>query len=142
MPPNPRNQQVIAEFRARGGTVAALSDGPPLLLLTSTGAVSGQPRLVPLRYLRDGDRWVIFAGNAGQPGSPDWSRNLAAHPHATIEVGTETIAVTTVSLTGTEREQCITRHAAAWPWWATTVLAHKIPSQLPVIALVRREPPG
>jgi hypothetical protein len=52
--------------------------------------------------------------------------------------GTETIAVTAASLTDTEREQCITRHAAARPWWATTVLAHKAPSQLPVIALVRR----
>ena len=138
MPPNPRNPQIIAEFHAHGGTVAALSDGPPLLRLTSTGAVTGQPRVAPLRYLRDGDRWVLFAGNAGQPGIPNWYHNLAAQPHATIAVGTETIAVTAVILTDTEREQLVTRHAAAWPWWATTVLAQKAPNQLPVIALVRR----
>lgn len=45
MPPNPRNEQIIAEFRAHEGTVAALSDGPPLLLLTTTDAKSTQPRI-------------------------------------------------------------------------------------------------
>ncbi len=72
MHPNPRNEQIIAEFRAHGGTVVALSDGPPLLLLSTRGAKSAQPRIAPLRYLRDGDRWVVFAGNAGQPGLPAW----------------------------------------------------------------------
>jgi deazaflavin-dependent oxidoreductase (nitroreductase family) len=133
------NAHVIAEFRATGGRVAALSAGPPLLLLLTTGAMSQQPRIAPLRYRRDGDRWVVFAGNSGRPGLPAWYHNLVAHPQATITVGTETIAVTAVLLSGPEREQLITRHAESWPWWATTVLAKKDPAQLPVIALVRRE---
>lgn len=62
---NRRKQQVIAEFRASGGKVGGYFADIPLLLLTSTGAQSGQPRTSALSYLADGERYVVFAAAGG-----------------------------------------------------------------------------
>ncbi len=91
--PNPTdmnnfNQSIIADFRAHGGKVTMDPFvGAPMLLLTTTGAKSGQPRTSPLVYARDGDRYVIFASKGGAPTNPDWYHNLVAHPTVTVEVG-------------------------------------------------------
>jgi deazaflavin-dependent oxidoreductase (nitroreductase family) len=53
-----------------------------LLLLTTTGAKSGQKRINPLIYLLDGERLFIFAAKGGSPTNPDWYHNLVAHPGA------------------------------------------------------------
>ncbi len=68
--------------RGRLGT----SIGEPLLLLTTTGARSGQARTVPLFYLRDGDDIVLLASKGGSPHHPAWYLNLKAHPQAVVTV--------------------------------------------------------
>ena len=52
----------------------------PLLLLTTTGARTGQRRATPLTYLPDGDRYVVAAANGGAPSDPAWYHNVVAHP--------------------------------------------------------------
>src|SRR5579863_10381728 len=85
--PTNYNQVVIDTFRANGGKV----QGPnQLILLTTTGAKSGQPRLTPVAYSTDGDRLVIIASKGGGPTNPDWYFNLLANPVVTVETGTET----------------------------------------------------
>ena len=64
--------------------------GAPLLLLTTTGARSGQPRVAPLAYTTDNGRLVVIASKGGAPTHPDWFHNLRANPEVTVEVGTET----------------------------------------------------
>ncbi|MFT4039887.1 MAG: nitroreductase/quinone reductase family protein, partial [Thermomicrobiales bacterium] len=61
-----------------------------VLLVTTTGAKSGQPRIAPLVYTKDGDRYVIIASKGGAPTNPDWYYNIAANPEVTVEVGEET----------------------------------------------------
>jgi deazaflavin-dependent oxidoreductase (nitroreductase family) len=99
------NAQVIAEFRSNGGVVGGMFADMPLLLLHHTGAKSGAARINPLAYQADGDRYVIFASKAGAPTNPDWYHNLRAHPETTIEVGTDTLAVTATEAGGEERER-------------------------------------
>ena len=84
-----RNRGIIDEFRANGGRVAGF-EATPLLLLHTTGARSGTPRVSPVCYLADGDRHVVFAANGGRDRHPAWYRNLTADPDATIEVGDRT----------------------------------------------------
>ena len=84
------NQQVIEEFRANGGKVGGMFEGAPMVLLTTTGAKSGQPRVAPLVYTTDGDRIVIIASKGGAPTHPDWYHNIVANPEVTVEVGGET----------------------------------------------------
>ncbi|HVU69598.1 MAG TPA: nitroreductase family deazaflavin-dependent oxidoreductase [Ktedonobacteraceae bacterium] len=83
------NQQIINEFRANNGKVGGPFAGGSLLLLTTTGAKSGQPRTSPLAYTSDGENLVIIASKAGAPTNPDWYYNLLAHPEVTVEVGNE-----------------------------------------------------
>ena len=60
------NTQLIEEFRANGGKVGGMFAGAPLLLLTTTGAKSGQPRTAPLVYTIDDGKWVIIASKGGR----------------------------------------------------------------------------
>jgi len=87
------NRAIIDEFHANGGKVGGRFENQPLLLLTHTGAKTGQKRTNPLAYLPDGDRYVVFASKGGAPTNPDWYHNLVANPTASIEVGTETFEV-------------------------------------------------
>src|SRR5690606_3153784 len=91
---NDRNKQIIEEFRANGGQVGGFFTNRPILLLHTTGAKSGQPRVNPLVYMADGDRWIIIASKGGSPTHPDWYYNLLANPKVSIEVGTEHVPVT------------------------------------------------
>jgi deazaflavin-dependent oxidoreductase (nitroreductase family) len=113
--PHDRNQQVVAEFRSRGGRVGGYFDDIPLLLLTTTGARSGQPRTSPLSYLADGGRYVVFAANAGAPTHPDWYHNLIANPAVTVEIGTTVFDATAIVTTGHERDALFDRFAASQP---------------------------
>src|SRR5690606_14796770 len=55
-------------------------------LLTHTGRMSGKEYTTPLLYLRDGDRVVFVASQAGLPKHPQWFHNLVAHPECTVQV--------------------------------------------------------
>jgi deazaflavin-dependent oxidoreductase (nitroreductase family) len=83
------NKAIIDEFRATSGKVGGHFAGRTLLLLHTIGAKSGQERVNPVAYVKDGDRLVIIASKGGAPTNPDWYYNLLAHPRVTVEVGTE-----------------------------------------------------
>ena len=76
-----------------------------LLVLHHAGAGTGEDRINPLAYKRDGDRYVVFASEAGAPTNPDRYHNLKAHPNLSIEVGTDTIDVVAAEATGQERDR-------------------------------------
>jgi len=86
---NDRNKNIIEEFRANDGKVGGNFAGRTLLLLHTTGAKSGQERINPVAYVKDGDRFVIIASKGGAPTNPAWYYNIVANPRVTVEVGTE-----------------------------------------------------
>ena len=86
-----RNIGIVDEFRANEGKVGGPFEGKTLLLLHNKGAKSGQERINPVAYVKDGDRYVVIASKGGAPTNPDWYYNLLANPLVTIEVGTKTI---------------------------------------------------
>lgn len=108
------NQQIIAAFRANGGRDVP-QFGDSLLLLTTIGAKSGQERLNPLVYSKNGDRLVIVASKAGAPTSPDWYHNLVKNPVATVELGTEKFQARATEIKGEQRNQLYAAHAAIFP---------------------------
>jgi deazaflavin-dependent oxidoreductase (nitroreductase family) len=83
------NAKVIVEFRANKGQLTGPLANSKVLLLTTTGARSGQPRTTVVGYRRRGDDYVLIASNNGAPGSPAWFFNVRANPIATVEVGAE-----------------------------------------------------
>ena len=99
------NQEIIEEFRANGGKVGGWFEGAPMLLLHTTGAKSGLPRVNPLMYQQVGDDLAVFASKAGAPTNPDWYYNLRVNPNVEIELGTETIPVTALVADDDERDR-------------------------------------
>jgi deazaflavin-dependent oxidoreductase (nitroreductase family) len=87
------NAKLITEFRANKGQLTGQLAKSQLLLLTTTGARSAQPRTTVVGYRRRGDAYVVIASNNGAPGSPSWFFNLLANPVATVEVGAERFKV-------------------------------------------------
>jgi deazaflavin-dependent oxidoreductase (nitroreductase family) len=131
------NQQVIEQFRASGGHGKL---GPVtfenLLLLTTKGRRSGQPRTVPLGSVCDEDgNYVLFASNMGAPADPDWYRNIAADPHVTVVVTDDSFEADAIVASGARRD-------AAYRLWiehAPHVADHqeKAGREIPMV-LVRR----
>ena len=76
---NDFNRAVIDEFRANHGVVGGAFAGAPMVLLTTTGAKSGQKRVNPLAALVQGDTLYVVASKAGAPTNPDWYHNLLAN---------------------------------------------------------------
>jgi deazaflavin-dependent oxidoreductase (nitroreductase family) len=112
------NSQVIDEFRANSGRVGGMFEGMPILLLHHVGAKSGENRVNPLAYQADGGRYVIFASKAGAPTNPGWYYNLKAQPDTSVEVGSDTVAVTASEATGEERERLYRTQAERVPQFA------------------------
>ena len=131
---NDFNRAVIEEFRANDGKVGGPFEGAPVLLLTATGAKSGERRTTPVMYLPDGERMVIFASFGGAPTNPAWYHNLVANPSASVEVGPETVEVDAVETSGEERDRLFRRQAELYPQFAE--YEQKTTRQIPVIALV------
>jgi len=88
-----RNRKIIEEFRSNAGKVGGHFEGRSLLLLHTKGAKSGQDRINPVAYVKDGECFVVIGSKGGADSHPDWYRNLLAHPDVTVEVGTETYRV-------------------------------------------------
>jgi deazaflavin-dependent oxidoreductase (nitroreductase family) len=130
------NAQIIAEFRKNHGRVGGDFEGAPLLLLHTIGKRSGRPRVNPVMYLRDGERYVVFASKAGADTHPDWYRNLIAHPEVKIEVGDETIDVQAHDLQGPERDRLFERQATLYSGFAE--YQRKTKRVIPVIALTKK----
>jgi deazaflavin-dependent oxidoreductase (nitroreductase family) len=127
------NSSIIAEFRANGGKVGGQFEGAPLLLLHTTGAKSGQERVNPVMYRRDGANLVVFASKAGAPTNPDWYHNLQANPGVSVEVGADTRAMVARTAGPAERERLWEAHKADWPGFAD--YETKTDRQIPVVIL-------
>jgi deazaflavin-dependent oxidoreductase (nitroreductase family) len=134
LPPDIRahNRRLIEEFRAAGGQL----EGRPLLLLTTIGRHSGLPRTTPMMFVRDGDRVLVIASNAGAPRHPDWYRNLVANPTVTVEVDGETWPATATPLRGTDHEETFARIAEQYPFFAEH--QSRVSRRIPVVALARQ----
>ena len=131
--PDDFNARIIEEFRANEGRVGGPFEGGTLLLLHHVGARTGTPRVNPLMYNRDGDRYVVFASKAGAPTNPDWYHNLKANPNTSIEVGTDTVDVVASEPTGNERDRLYNAQAELRPQFAE--YQSKTDRVIPVVVL-------
>jgi deazaflavin-dependent oxidoreductase (nitroreductase family) len=130
------NETHLADFRAHGGQITqGPLEGANVLLMTSTGARSGERRVTPLGFMRDGDRWVVVGSNSGYAHDPAWVANLRADPHVMVEVGTEAFPALARITSGKERERLWTAHKAALPVFAR--YETMTDRELPVVTLER-----
>lgn len=102
-------------YKLTNGAIGGSMQGLPVLLLTTTGRKSGQPRTVPLGFLRDGSNYVIIASNGGRPRYPGWFFNLKSQPEATIQVKNAQIKVRAEQANPEKRRELWTRLLAISP---------------------------
>jgi deazaflavin-dependent oxidoreductase (nitroreductase family) len=115
---NAFNKAIADEFRANGGKVTGQFENANLLLLTTTGAKSGESRLSPLAYFDIDGKLIIIGSFAGSPKHPAWVHNLRANPRAHIEVGNDAYDVTAHELPSDERDALFDKVTAAAPGFA------------------------
>jgi deazaflavin-dependent oxidoreductase (nitroreductase family) len=112
------NEATIQEFHSKAGKGVG-PFGDRLMLLTTVGARSGEERISPVMFHRDGERYVVVASKGGAPDNPAWYRNLKANPVARVEVGaqagTETFEVRAREAEGEERERMFAERIAIAP---------------------------
>ena len=133
------NRNVIDEFRANAGAVGGMMTGVPLLLLTTTGARSGEPRVSPLAYTTDGDRLVVIGAKRGAPTHPAWYHNLLANPAALVEVGADRFPVRATEAEDAERDRLWDQMAEQMPNFKT--YPRDTPRRIPVVVLARTDRP-
>jgi deazaflavin-dependent oxidoreductase (nitroreductase family) len=108
------NDNVVEEFRANNGEVGGPVTGD-VVLLTTTGAKSGQPRLSPLAYFTIDDRMLVAGSFGGAPVDPAWVHNLRANSKAHVEVGTESYDVIAREVPREERDALYDKVVALVP---------------------------
>jgi deazaflavin-dependent oxidoreductase (nitroreductase family) len=123
-------------YRRTGGKLGATARGvPPMVLLTTTGRRSGQPRTTPLAGLPDGDRYLLVASFGGDDRDPQWFKNLQANPEATIQVGGDTIRVRAKVATAEEKTALWPKVVAAYKGFES--YQRKTSRDIPVVILTR-----
>jgi deazaflavin-dependent oxidoreductase (nitroreductase family) len=120
-------------YRLTGGKVGGRIGKLPILLLTTMGRKSGQPRTQPLAYTRVGEGLAVIASKGGAPKDPLWYLNLRANPFAEVTVGRETHRVRARDAQGEERERLWRALADLYPGYDT--YARKTSRRIPVVVL-------
>ncbi|MEO8462826.1 MAG: nitroreductase family deazaflavin-dependent oxidoreductase [Chloroflexota bacterium] len=109
------NEQLVKDIREVGHATSGNWLGRQALLLTTTGAKSGEERMSPLAYSKDGARYIVTASKGGAPTHPGWYHNLLKDPVATIEVNLKKFKARASTAEGVERERLWLQHIALHP---------------------------
>ena len=120
-------------YQLTGGKVGGQIGKLPVLLLTTTGRKSGQPRTQPLAYTKAGHGYAVIASKGGAAHDPLWYLNLRAIPLADVTIGRETRKVRARDAEGEEREQLWRALADLYPGYDR--YAQKTSRRIPVVVL-------
>lgn len=134
------NQKTIDEWHAKKGRGVGMW-GDHVLLMTATGAKSGDLITTPLVFGRDGAHYVIVASKGGAPANPTWFNNLKKNPEVEVEAptdgGTEKFkARARVVEDRAERDRLFKEMTKIWPSYAD--YEKRTERLIPVLVLERR----
>jgi deazaflavin-dependent oxidoreductase (nitroreductase family) len=128
------NSAVIEEFRANSGVVGGPFKDSAVMLLTMTGAKSGQRRLTPLEYFQVDGRVIFVGTRGGAEANPAWVLNVRANPKVHVEIGAESYDAVARELSGDERDSVYAKVKELCP----RILTYPVPArQIPVFELQR-----
>jgi proline iminopeptidase len=126
----------VRRYRETGGEVGHIwKEDSTILLLTTKGRTSGEPRTTPLIYAEDGDRYVIVASQGGAPEHPGWYRNLVKEPHVELQVLDEVFPATARTAEGEERDRLWEKANDVWSHYAE--YQQRTDRVIPVVVLER-----
>jgi deazaflavin-dependent oxidoreductase (nitroreductase family) len=109
--------RLITAVSGGRSSFAGLVTGVPVVMLTSTGAKSGEPRTVAVYGIPHPDGLSLIASNFGGTKHPAWYYNLKAHPEATVSIGRDTWRATARLAKPGEREKIWANGLQIYPGW-------------------------
>lgn len=98
---------------------AAFPRGIPILLLTTIGRKSGQPRTAPLLFIEDGNDVIVVASHGGLPKDPLWYKNLQANPDCEVQIKRRKMRMRARDAAPAERERLWPKLVGHYPDYAS-----------------------
>lgn len=123
----------VKAYVETNGEVGYIWNGVPILLFTTKGRKSGEPRRNAIIFTQDGDNYVIVASHAGNPKHPAWFHNILADPHVTVQVKDKVFQAVARVTEGAERERLWAASAKTWPNY--DVYTTRTTREIPVVVL-------
>jgi F420H(2)-dependent quinone reductase len=102
-------------YRLSNGKLGGTFQSSPVALLTTTGRKSGEPRVSPLLYLREGGRVILVASQGGRDTNPMWYLNLKANPKVSVQIKGEVLQLQARDANAQERDEYWTKLTAMYP---------------------------
>jgi proline iminopeptidase len=118
-----------------GGVGHVWKEGSTILVLTTTGRKTGEPRAVPLIYGLEGDNPVIVASKGGAPEHPGWYRNLARTPEVEVQILGDRFPARARVAEGDERERLWRMMNGIWRYYDD--YQTRTDREIPVVVLER-----
>ena len=109
--------RLIAKVTGGRSTFTGIVSGLPAVILTTTGAKSGEPRTVAVYGIPHPDGLGLIASNFGGEKHPAWYYNLKANPEATVSIGRDTWRATARPATPRERDEIWAKGLEMYPGW-------------------------
>ncbi len=127
-------EEHVRRYRETGGEVGhTWRRGSKILLLTTKGRRTGEPRTTPLIYEEADGAYVIVASKGGAPEHPGWYRNILANPDVEFQVGTRRMKAWARTAAGEERARLWEEALRFWPPYAD--YQRKTGREIPVVVL-------
>jgi proline iminopeptidase len=126
----------VQRYRETDGEVGHIwREGSTILLLTTKGRKTGEPRTTPLIYAQDGDRYVIVASKGGAPEHPGWYENLTKDPNVELQVKADVFPARARTAEGEERERLWRLANTVWKHYDE--YQEQTDREIPVVVLER-----
>ena len=124
-------------YLSSGGTEGHENNGVRMLLLATTGRVTGQPRRTCLIYGTSGDDFVVVASKGGADDDPDWFRNIHADPSVGVQAGARRVTCRARAASPAERDALWPQMVQIFPLYEE--YARKTNRQIPVVLLTPQD---
>lgn len=105
----------VQRYLDTDGEDGAEWEGAQVVIVSTTGRMSGRLRRTPLIRITDGDNYLLVASMGGAPEHPKWYLNLVDHPEATIQDRAEVHEVTARTASPEEKARLWPLAVAQWP---------------------------
>ena len=125
----------VKVYRETNGEQGYLWNGVPILLLTTTGRKSGEPRTIPIIFTPYKDSFVIIASKGGSPEHPKWYLNILNNASVTVQVKAEVFKAAARTAQSPEREAIWAEAVKSWPNF--DVYQSRTTRQIPVVVIER-----
>jgi deazaflavin-dependent oxidoreductase (nitroreductase family) len=113
--PSERVRDQVALYEATGGREGGTLEGRPVVILTMTGATTGNLRKTPIMRIERDGTYLAVASAGGAPNHPAWYHNLITHPRLRLQDGTTVHRLRAREVFGAEKAEAWVLAESRWP---------------------------